>query len=328
MKQYDAAKKELSCGTWWPAPSTRRSRPGGAPRHGGAFLDMPPSSAAEISRKLPSMCDQFEVLAGVDITREPMEVGPTIHYTMGGVSVDAETAATTFPASTPPVRSLPVCMVPTVWAGTPWATSSSSAGALGAAAAEYAERHAARPRLRAGDQVEEEVKLLPLSGDPRGGPPRTRSAAPGPAGGHAGRGRRSGRSEQSLQEPSRSPPTAQRSGRMRVSRRPRATTPASDLPGRHFMLTLSEAIVRCALERRESRGAPSGARLPGEGRGARRGELRGAQGRRRHAGGEPPGGAAARRGPAAAAMSRFFDAKNLPRRYAERLAGAPATEGH
>jgi succinate dehydrogenase / fumarate reductase flavoprotein subunit len=43
------------------------------------------------------MCDQFEALAGVDISKEPMEVGPTIHYTMGGIRVDAETGASTVP---------------------------------------------------------------------------------------------------------------------------------------------------------------------------------------------------------------------------------------
>ena len=43
--------------------------------------------------KLPSMYDQFLELAGVDITREPMEVGPTCHYVMGGIRVDAETGA-------------------------------------------------------------------------------------------------------------------------------------------------------------------------------------------------------------------------------------------
>ncbi|MSS70033.1 MAG: fumarate reductase/succinate dehydrogenase flavoprotein subunit [Candidatus Latescibacteria bacterium] len=66
--------------------------------HGGAFLDISKTRDAEtIKRKLPSMYHQFKELAGVDITKEAMEVGPTCHYAMGGVRVDAETAATTVP---------------------------------------------------------------------------------------------------------------------------------------------------------------------------------------------------------------------------------------
>lgn len=63
--------------------------------HGGVFLDIASRrSAADIKRKLPSMYHQFMELAGVDITKEPMEVGPTCHYMMGGIRVDAETQAT------------------------------------------------------------------------------------------------------------------------------------------------------------------------------------------------------------------------------------------
>ena len=64
--------------------------------HGGVFLDIATRRTAEdIRRRLPSMYHQFKELAGVDITVEPMEVGPTCHYAMGGVRVDADTAATT-----------------------------------------------------------------------------------------------------------------------------------------------------------------------------------------------------------------------------------------
>ena len=65
--------------------------------HGGVFLDAPHLPAATVKRKLPSMYDQFMELAGVDITRGPMEVGPTCHYFMGGIRVDAETGASTVP---------------------------------------------------------------------------------------------------------------------------------------------------------------------------------------------------------------------------------------
>ena len=66
--------------------------------HGGVFLDIASRlPAEEIKRRLPSMYHQFMELAEVDITKEPMEVGPTCHYVMGGVEVDPDTAAATTP---------------------------------------------------------------------------------------------------------------------------------------------------------------------------------------------------------------------------------------
>ena len=64
--------------------------------HGGVFLDIASRRTAEdIKRRLPSMYHQFKELADVDITTDPMEIGPTCHYIMGGVRVDADSAATT-----------------------------------------------------------------------------------------------------------------------------------------------------------------------------------------------------------------------------------------
>jgi len=66
--------------------------------HGGVFLDIATRRTPEdIRRRLPSMYHQFKELAGVDITAEAMEVGPTCHYIMGGVRVDADTTAATVP---------------------------------------------------------------------------------------------------------------------------------------------------------------------------------------------------------------------------------------
>jgi succinate dehydrogenase / fumarate reductase flavoprotein subunit len=66
--------------------------------HGGVFLDISSRlPAAEVMRRLPSMYHQFKELADVDITAEPMEVGPTAHYVMGGVEVDPDTAAAVVP---------------------------------------------------------------------------------------------------------------------------------------------------------------------------------------------------------------------------------------
>ena len=66
--------------------------------HGGVFLDIASRRPAEyILKRLPSMYHQFKELADVDITKEPMEIGPTCHYVMGGVEVDPDTAASSVP---------------------------------------------------------------------------------------------------------------------------------------------------------------------------------------------------------------------------------------
>jgi succinate dehydrogenase / fumarate reductase flavoprotein subunit len=75
----------------------RELKEGRGSPHGGVFLDISwikqrlPNAAEHIKKKLPSMYHQFKQLADIDITKEPMEVGPTTHYVMGGVRVDAET---------------------------------------------------------------------------------------------------------------------------------------------------------------------------------------------------------------------------------------------
>src|SRR5262245_61260633 len=81
----------------------REIKEGRGSPHGGVFLDISwikeriPNAAEHIKKKLPSMYHQFKQLADIDITKEPMEVGPTTHYMMGGVKVDAETQMSTVP---------------------------------------------------------------------------------------------------------------------------------------------------------------------------------------------------------------------------------------
>lgn len=81
----------------------REIKEGRGTPHGGVFLDISwirekmPNAAEHIKKKLPSMYHQFKELAGVDITREPMEVGPTTHYIMGGIRVDGDTQMTSVP---------------------------------------------------------------------------------------------------------------------------------------------------------------------------------------------------------------------------------------
>jgi succinate dehydrogenase / fumarate reductase flavoprotein subunit len=72
-------------------------REGRGSPHGGVFLDISYLPPDHVRRKLPSMYEQFKELADVDITTGPMEVGPTTHYMMGGIRVDAETGVTTRP---------------------------------------------------------------------------------------------------------------------------------------------------------------------------------------------------------------------------------------
>lgn len=72
-------------------------REGRGTEHGGVFLDISYLPPDHVRRKLPSMYDQFKELADIDITKGPMEVGPTTHYVMGGVRVDAETGESTMP---------------------------------------------------------------------------------------------------------------------------------------------------------------------------------------------------------------------------------------
>jgi succinate dehydrogenase / fumarate reductase, flavoprotein subunit len=81
----------------------REIKEGRGTAHGGVYLDISwikekmSDAAGHIKKKLPSMYHQFKELAGVDITKEPMEVGPTTHYIMGGIRVDADTQATSVP---------------------------------------------------------------------------------------------------------------------------------------------------------------------------------------------------------------------------------------
>ena len=70
---------------------------GRASEHGGAYLNISWRPEDQVKKKLPGMYHQFMELAAVDITKEPMEVGPTAHYVMGGVKVDPETQESTIP---------------------------------------------------------------------------------------------------------------------------------------------------------------------------------------------------------------------------------------
>ena len=75
----------------------REVKAGRGSEHGGAYLDISHRDSDFVKRKLPSMYHQFKELAEVDITAQQMEVGPTLHYYMGGIRVDAESQMTNVP---------------------------------------------------------------------------------------------------------------------------------------------------------------------------------------------------------------------------------------
>jgi succinate dehydrogenase / fumarate reductase flavoprotein subunit len=97
MERYDHERMELSSRDVVARAINSEVMAGRGTPHGGAYLDITQRSPDYIRSKLPSMYEQFLKLARVDITKEPMEVAPTIHYFMGGVRVDAETGATSVP---------------------------------------------------------------------------------------------------------------------------------------------------------------------------------------------------------------------------------------
>ena len=97
MERYDPKRMELSTRDVVARSIYTEVKEGRGTPHGGAYLDVSHLDSEYVKKKLPSMYDQFLELAGVDITKEPMQVGPTCHYFMGGVKVDADDGQTRVP---------------------------------------------------------------------------------------------------------------------------------------------------------------------------------------------------------------------------------------
>jgi succinate dehydrogenase / fumarate reductase, flavoprotein subunit len=95
MEKYDPKRMELSTRDVVARSIYTEVKEGRGTEHGGAYLDISHKPAEYVKKKLPSMYHQFKELADVDITKGPMEVGPTCHYVMGGIRVEAETAQST-----------------------------------------------------------------------------------------------------------------------------------------------------------------------------------------------------------------------------------------
>jgi succinate dehydrogenase / fumarate reductase flavoprotein subunit len=229
-------------------------REGRGSPHGGAFLDIASRrTPEEIRKKLPSMYQQFHELADVDITKQPMEVGPTTHYMMGGVRVDAETQAAT---------------VPGLFAAGEVAGGLHGANRLGGnslsdllvfgrraglGAAAHAKAHPGDPRVDASEveAIAAEV-LAPFDRSGGENPYAVHDALQDMMGTYVGIARNADDLNTALTELEG---LRARAGRVGVANH-RQYNPgwhvALDL--RH-LLTVSEAVTRAALERRESRGA-------------------------------------------------------------------------
>ncbi|MGC1909504.1 MAG: succinate dehydrogenase/fumarate reductase iron-sulfur subunit [Candidatus Dormiibacterota bacterium] len=253
MARYDPIKKDLSSRDVVARSIFKEVQAGRGSPHGGAFLDVTHIGAETIKRRLPSMYEQFHSLAGVDITKEAMEVAPTIHYTMGGVNVEAETAATNVPG---------LYAAGEVAAGLHGANrlGGNSLGDIlvfgrraGEAAAEYARSRSLLPKVSLAEvEAEKELLLRPLSGGDGENPFQLHRALQNAM----QSGAAIARTEDSLRDTLEEILALQeRAKRIRVPGTPAYNPGFSGARDDLFMLTISEAIVRSGLERRESRGS-------------------------------------------------------------------------
>jgi len=252
MLEYDPQKKELSSRDVVARSIYKEVQAGRGTEHGGAYLDVTHLPADVIKKKLPSMYDQFLRLAEVDITKQPMEVAPTIHYAMGGLRVEPETGATTLAG---------LYAAGEVAAGLHGANrlgGNSLSDLLvfgrraGAAAAAY-QRQVAPGQLDAqAVAAEQDLLLTPFASKGLENPYLLQQALQEAMQEGAGLARTEAGLRQCLNTILA---LRERASRIQVPGSRRYN------PGWHtardvsFMLTVAEAIVRAALERRESRGA-------------------------------------------------------------------------
>ena len=237
----------------------REIREGRGSPHGGVFLDITwikkrlPNAEEVIKKKLPSMYHQFRKLADIDITRQPMEVGPTTHYMMGGVRVDAETQMSTVPG----LFAAGECAAGLHGANRLGGNSLSDLLVFGQRAGAHALRFVKDHRAGQVDQgqVEEAARfvLAPFEGSGDGaGPYQVQHDLQETMQELVGIVRRESEMARALEELAK---LRQRAERVHVDGN-RAYNPgwhtALDL---HNLLTVSEAVARSALERKESRGA-------------------------------------------------------------------------
>jgi succinate dehydrogenase / fumarate reductase flavoprotein subunit len=236
----------------------RELKAGRGSPHGGVFLDIAwiarrlPNAAEHIKRKLPSMYHQFKQLADIDITKEPMEVGPTTHYVMGGVRVDAETQMSTVPG----LFAAGECAAGINGANRLGGNSLSDLLVFGKRAGEHAALFAkknAAGRIDDGAVAAAARRAVAVfEGDGAENPYKIQQDLQEMMQDLVGIVRREGEMKSALEGLAK---LRERSKRVKVPGN-REFNPgwhtALDLPN---LFTVSEAVARCALERKESRGA-------------------------------------------------------------------------
>jgi succinate dehydrogenase / fumarate reductase flavoprotein subunit len=239
----------------------REIKEGRGSPHGGVFLDISwirerlPGAEEHIKRKLPSMYHQFKQLADIDITREPMEVGPTTHYVMGGVRVDSDTQASTVPG----LFAAGECAAGINGANRLGGNSLSDLLVFGKRAGEFAARFArenGRGRIdEAGVEAAARRALEPFDRDAAAdgdGPYKVQEDLQHTMQDLVGIVRTESEMRQALEG---------LQGLNARARRVRVQGNREYNPGWHTaldlsnLLTVSEAVTRSALERKESRGA-------------------------------------------------------------------------
>ncbi|MGH9469206.1 MAG: fumarate reductase/succinate dehydrogenase flavoprotein subunit [Terriglobia bacterium] len=236
----------------------REIREGRGSPHGGVYLDIAwireklPNAAEHIKKKLPSMYHQFKQLADIDITRERMEVGPTTHYVMGGVRVDAETQMSDVPG----LFAAGECAAGLHGANRLGGNSLSDLLVFGKRAGEnaacFAKEHPAG--VVSSEEVEAVTRraLEPFSRDSGEGPFQVQHDLQSTMQKLVGIVRREEDLQQALE---RIAELRERAGRAAVGGNREYNNgwhTALDLPN---LLTVSEAVARAAIERKESRGA-------------------------------------------------------------------------
>jgi len=236
----------------------REVKEGRGSPHGGVFLDIAwikeriPNAAEHIKRKLPSMYHQFKQLADIDITQEPMEVGPTTHYMMGGVRVDPDTQMSDVPG----LFAAGECGAGLHGANRLGGNSLSDLLVFGKRAGEYAARYAKENSLGAVNQDEvalaEKQALAPFARDAAEGPYAVQYGLQDMMQDLVGIVRHEKEMLQALERIEQLKARARRVGVSGNREYNPGWHTAIDL---NNLLTVSEMVTRAALERKESRGA-------------------------------------------------------------------------
>src|SRR6476661_5477346 len=236
----------------------REVKEGRGSPHGGVYLDISwikeriPNAAEHIKKKLPSMYHQFMQLAGIDITKEPMEIGPTTHYVMGGIRVDGDTQMSTVPG----LFACGECAAGLHGANRLGGNSLSDLLVFGKRAGEYAARYAKdQPSVKIDEGAVKDAADRALAPFARQGgaegPYQVQDALQTAMQNHVGIVRTQYEMERALGELEE---LKQRAERVAVPGN-REFNPGwhTALDLRHLLI-VSEAITRSALARKESRG--------------------------------------------------------------------------